>query len=169
VLFRTKHGSNLHLFSCAHLQDTPVEDRLQVDDAEHDETRLCRWTADELNGTGRRYFSGLEEAMEALPLSLENRRSAREIVGAAEFDRVWIPGSQQYIALAGESGPASIYVNRGFADVRTDSGYDRTVFPSSQRRSGATNSRSQAGAERHEVCPIHHMAVPASGVCDDCA
>lgn len=167
-LYRTRTGTSLHLFTCAHLRDTPAADRILVDPADTGGAEPCTWTADELNGTGREYFTSSEAALEALPLALENRALARGLIAEHEFEDVWIPNGRQYVAFARRGMPAVIFVNRGFADVRLDAGsYERTEFPTYGGSASAAGQSPRSGTAP-EICPVHHMAIPASGICDDC-
>lgn len=167
-LYRTRTGTTVHLFACAHLRDTPVADRVLVDQASDDDLDPCAWTADELAGTGREHFDDPDAALEALPLALENRPAARELIATHEHDEIWIPNSRQYIAFAPAGRAALLFVNRGFADVRVDTGiYARTEFPTFGG-GGPAAGRSVRVDVEPSVCPVHHMTLPSSGVCDDC-
>ncbi|PWD49919.1 hypothetical protein C8046_03705 [Serinibacter arcticus] len=145
-----------------------MADRVLVDPGSDDELEPCVWTADELAGTGREYFDDPEAALEALPLALENRPAARELIATHDHDEIWIPNSRQYIAFAPTGRSGLLFVNRGFADVRVGAGaYARTEFPTFSGGSPATGRSARAVAEP-VVCPVHHMTLPASGLCDDC-
>lgn len=74
-----------------------------------------------------KYYPSLEAAMEALPVSVENRAAVRNIIprGRAEF---WIPAKSTYIAVRPE-GEKRVrqYVNKYFVDRRVAPGtYERT-------------------------------------------
>lgn len=168
TLYRTATGTSLHLPSCKHLQDTPVENRIAVAPGDQLELQVCTWSADELAGTGRRYFDTLDSAFEALPVPVDNRIRIREILAQLRFDLVWIPNGGQYIAVGLSGSVATAYVNRGFVDVRLpDGGYDRELF--ANYGGGSAGSGGPASPDLPvQVCPQCHVALPATGKCDDC-
>ena len=168
-LFRTASGSTLHLWQCPHLSGTDADKRLPA--TERDRVRLpqCAWTKDEIAGVGRAYYPTLDAAMEALPIPVENRPRVRELVAAIPFEHMWIPSIGRYVGLGPADGPAVAYVNIGFLEIhRADGGYDRELFPNF---GGGSNGSAQARNPEPPtvLCPIHHIALPASGICDDCA
>lgn len=168
VLYRTAGGTSLHLLSCPHLQVTSEEKRIAVAPADQAGIPPCKWTADELAGTGRRYFTTLDEAFEALPVPLDNRARVREILATQKFDRFWLTNGGQYIGVGPTGGPAAAYVNRGFIGVRQPTGgYEQEQFPNY-----GGGSRGSSGSRSAEVpttpCPKCRMALPATGKCDEC-
>ncbi len=168
VLYRTAAGKSLHLPSCAHLQDTPIENRIPVPLNDHPELPVCTWTADELAGNGRRYFETLDSAFEALPVPIENRIRVREILTALSFDRVWIPNGGQYVAVGLSGSAAAAYINRGFIEVRLPEGrYEQERFANYGGGSGSSSGLPTV-ALAAKPCPTCNLEMPATGRCDDC-
>lgn len=115
----------------------------------------------------REYFEGVETAMEALPVPLEDRAVVRELIRAVPHDQVWINPARGYIAVSHGGEPVGAYINRGFVDVRDGADYRRTELSGYARGGRAAQARAP---ERAVVtCPVHHVALPASGVCDECS
>lgn len=168
VLYRTAAGTSLHLPSCAHLQDTPIENRIAVPLTDQGGLPVCAWTEDELAGTGRRYFDSLDSAFEALPVPIENRTRDREILTSLDFDLVWIPNGGQYVAVGPNGSAAAAYVNRGFIDVRLPAGgYEREQFAN---YGGGQGSSTTSPGDRLAAspCPTCNLEMPGTGECDYC-
>ena len=122
----------------------------------------------QMDEQGRRYFATLHAAMEALPVPVEVRGQVLRL-GIGEFDRVWIPAGREYVALAEDGQNVAWYVNRTFADRYVGpKQYARTEFSNFVGRAGGAKGAAVA-AQHAAVCPVHHIQLPASGVCDECA
>ncbi|MDM7855811.1 hypothetical protein [Cellulomonas alba] len=150
-----------HLARCPHLSDTTTF--VVVSAAELDRYEVCQWCADEAAGVGRKYFTNLEDALEAFHMPLENRRRAREVAAAHRHDKIWTNGARTYIALA--LGDGGMLAQLGKSWIWTwDNG--RELLPNhTSSRSSTTRSADQRAAS---VCPTCSVQLPATGICDTC-
>ena len=112
------------------------------------------------------YFDGVEAAMEALPVPLEDRTAVREMVQAIEHSQVWINAARGYIALSNDGEKVSAYVNRTFVDVLDGGDYRRTELSRYRLRNGGPRGGVREGSV--QTCPVHQVQLPATGVCDEC-
>jgi hypothetical protein len=165
-LFRVPQGKKLHARECQHLTEKSLallEPATELDVAK---IPICSSCRDALTSGGRTYFQSFDGALEALPVPVEHRVRMREIAGALDRNRVWIPASHSYIAVSPGPGiQASAYFNKSFVDThKDDGGYEREWMPG--HSSGAAVAAAQAPAPR--VCPSCFVQLPASGQCDNC-
>ena len=116
----------------------------------------------------RKHFEDVESAMAALPVPVESRPLVRETIRGIKYDEIWINDANGYVALSHRGDKVSAYINRGFVDVLDGPDYVRTTLPGFVVREGGVRREAVREAEVAR-CPVHHMALPANGVCDDCA
>lgn len=121
----------------------------------------------------RIYFDSVDDAIREYKLPLENQPLAREVLATVRYGRIYIPSkSRPYIAFEGPDGPpVAAYLNTGYIDVhKPEGGYDTTEFPTNargrERRRATTPGFTSADAR---TCPTCQYALPATGVCDNCA
>lgn len=168
-LYRTQGRGKLHVRGCSHLQSTDPSRLLVADDRDRAELELCSECDKEIRGIGRVEYPSLDRAFEALKFPVENRRLMHDLTASVEFERIWAPQSQSYIA-AGfrDERPVAAYFNKGFVDVRLDEGgYQRHEMPTFAGDAGGT-ARVGAAERRAEVCQTCFVQLPASGICDEC-
>lgn len=167
TLFRTPSGTLLHLPACPHLLDTDPGVLVEVSVAEFETYTVCKTCEPELEGRGATRFDSFEDALEALPVPLENRPRCREIASTLTYDRIWIPASRPYVAV-GNGGGVVAYFAVGYVYVQAPGEeHWREEFPNFGGSTGG--SRERRADQQVTVCPVHQIALPASGVCDDCA
>lgn len=167
-LYVTPEGSMLHTTECPHLSPAVVAGLVLASEEQIAELPQCSSCRSILDGGRRRRFETLDSAMQEFQSPLENRPRLREIAATLDFDDIWIPASQSYIALAGAGGVVA-YFAKGYADLRSPAGgYDRELLP----RHGAFGSRGAGGGPGEvvqPVCPTCFTQLPATGVCDMCS
>lgn len=165
----------LHWGTCASL-DGQARQSLTIATAEQrNELPPCRYCWGAIGDVNRDPYTSLDAAMEALPLAIENRARAREIIANEAAQReipypfLWIPPSRQYIGMSsGPGGVAVAYVNRGFVEIHRGAGtYHREVLPTHGASSGGARS-GRSGASEQAVCPKCFTQLPATGRCDTC-
>lgn len=168
TLYRTQGGELLHLPACLHLIDTDPATLVEVPPGARADLNTCTSCATELEGNGRRLFASLDEALEALPMPIDNRARCREIAAELTFDTVWIPNVQRYVAI-GTGRKVVAYFATGIAYVQPpgEDGW-REHFPN-YSGPGAGGGAERRAERPIELCPVHQIALPASRVCDDCA
>ena len=168
TLYRTRGGALLHLPTCLHLIDTDPASLVEVPTEDQADLDTCSSCATELDGNGRRLFASLDDALEALPMPLDNRARCREIAAELDFDSIWIPNVQRYVAI-GTGRRVAAYFATGIAYVQPP-GQDRWTEPFPNYGGPGAGGGAEHRADRPvEVCPVHRIALPASGICDDCA
>ena len=167
-LFRVPKGEMLHARECQHLTEKSLALLKQATELDAAKFPICSSCRAALSTGGRELFTSFDAALEALPVPVEHRVRMREIVSGFDRVRVWIPASRSYIAVSPGAGvSASAYFNKGFVDVhQEDGGYKREWMPG-HAPSGTSSAASQA--PERQVCPIHFVQLPATGICDDCA
>src|SRR4051794_20667208 len=100
TLYRVKGGPKLHLPGCIHLMDTDPATLIPEQDGDRDRYGICKSCQPELDGSApREPFTNLDDALEALPMPLENRPRCKEIAAGIEYDVIYIPSSHQYVAI----------------------------------------------------------------------
>lgn len=165
----------LHWGTCPNL-DEQARQSLTIATAEQrNKLPPCRHCWGAIGDVNRDPYTSLDEAMEALPLAVENRARAREIIAREAAQReipypfLWIPPSRQYIGMSsGPRGVAVAYVNRGFVEIHRGAGrYQREVLPTHGASSGGARSGRSAAPEQ-AVCPKCFTQLPATGRCDTC-
>ena len=127
--------------------------------------------------TGQK-FESLSAAMEALKVPVERRALVTAIVDPG-LERFTIPNGSSYIAVSSRADDGvQFYVNRSFVDRYLEpKTYERThiggepagvveTFHDKPASGGTVKYHADQPAP---VCPKHNMALPKSGVCDDCA
>ena len=121
---------------------------------------ICEWCASEICGLGRTYYDNLEDAMRAFGTYASTKELVRSAVKNVDYDSIWIPYSNSYIAL-GRNGLGVGWILRTVMqlDGRTIELPDYS--PRSRTSSGDADSRGQ-------VCTRCFIEMPLSGVCDNC-
>lgn len=156
-LIRTPGGSKLHIEGCSHL--TATSDARPASDEDARLLELCVECAAELNGQGRTPFDSLDAAMEEYGVPVDARAKVRELVAPVGADRIWIPYSRSYIAM-GKGTTRALYIGKTYVWIDGE----RTTWPEYSPGGGGSSSR-----ERDDViCPTCGLALPLTGVCDDC-
>lgn len=167
TLYRTAHGGKLHRLECIHLADTDPATLVPEGPGDREALQICATCQAVLGGAERHLYATFDEALEALPIPLDNRARCRELAATVDHTDVWIPNSRAYIALGNHRGVVA-YFNVGYADMQPPGGAPwREEFPNF-----ASSSASSANTYRARVveksCPVHHITLPGSGICDDC-
>ncbi|GIG20977.1 hypothetical protein Cch01nite_17010 [Cellulomonas chitinilytica] len=161
-LFHTADGTRRHLRFCSHFSDTPADRILEA--AVDDGRPLCEWSAAEIAGQGQTRFETLDEALEAYRAPLENRDRMREVAAGFTYDKVWMPNSGSYVAIAVEGQNALAYFGKTY--LWTAAGGTETL---TGYVAGAGTGPASTRTQDERTCPTHHLSIPATGVCDYCA
>lgn len=163
----TQDANMLHTRECPHLGRQALAALVPATEEQQEQLHTCSSCRDILDGGRRATFEDLGEAMEALPLPVENRARVREIAAELTYSQIWIPASRSYIAVAGTPGTAALaYINKGFVDIRRSvGGYDREVLPLSRAGGGRASG---AVSRPRALCSRCYTMLPASGICDTC-
>lgn len=164
----TRDATMLHTAECPHLGVEALAALVPASEAQLANLPVCSSCRDILDGGRRQWFPSFDAALEALPVPLENRTRMREVAAGLTYERIWIPASRSYIAVAGEPGSAAVaYFNKGAIHVhRPDGGYDRETLSTYTAGSGAEGART--GTSPLRLCPTCHTQLPMTGVCDVC-
>ena len=149
----------LHLPECPHVAKwddlaAPTPDELAT-------WEVCSWSQAEIDGVGRTYYDTLDQAMEALGSAVDDRRQIRAAMATVDYDTIWIPYSESYIAL-GKNGYAVAWVHRTFFHAE---GRD-VLLPGFVHRGhdGGTEENVRHG----KICLTHFVEMSLTGVCDQC-
>jgi len=162
-LFRSAGGKNLHLRGCPHFQATDDAGVFPASDDDIATYLVCKWSADEIAGVGRRYFDTLDAALEAYHAPVNNRPQMRAVAAELTYDKIWMPQSGSYIGIALGDSQAQVYFGKTYiwrdGVTETLPGYT----------AGAGGGTQQSRERAAEVCPTCHEQLPATGRCDNCA
>lgn len=101
-LVRVPGGQFAHLRGCPHVVGREV-----VPVAEREDVPPCRWTGDELAGQGRIIQKSLDAALERYGVSPLTRPLIRERLKDVQWDTVYLPRSESYIALMKDERPVA--------------------------------------------------------------
>ena len=158
-LLRTVGGARLHIAPCPHILGVAVSvaspaDRLAMS--------VCSWCRKELDGVGRRYFGTLDDAMRYFGTHVGTEGLVREALRFVDHDEVWVPNSGSYIAL-GREGAGVAWIGKTYVVPRRGV---LVELPGYEPGSGGGSVRMERPTE---TCPVHHLELPLSGFCDDCA
>lgn len=159
-LFLTHAKGKVHIKACPHLADSS---ELIPATAQHAEQNgYCSHCEKEIAGIGRRYFDTLDDAFEAFGhRSDEAKRLIREAVAGVEYDAIWIPASESYIALA-SGNRASAWIGKGYVDCQ---GRQLVELPWFEPHGGGGRSQPHTPGE---LCEIHFIEKSTTGVCEYC-
>lgn len=162
----------LHTAECPHLGPAALAGLVPATPEQQVELPVCSSCRKVLDGHRAQRFTSFEAAMEAFQAPLENRAVMREIAAGLEFAEIWIPASNSYIGVAPARGVSAVaYFSRGFVETRREGGgYDVVELPVNWLRSRGRSSNATARLDDMDrpVCTSCWMALPSSGVCDDC-
>ncbi|KGM12893.1 hypothetical protein [Cellulomonas bogoriensis] len=115
----------------------------------------------------RRQFPTLTAALADFGVPQENWPKIQEIVADLDLAQFWIPPSRAHISTAGATGPIKAYIGKGSIDIPQPGGEPlRHWLPVN-----SPNPSGPRAAVRElpvQVCPAHHMQLPANGQCEDC-
>lgn len=75
----------------------------------------------------RRYYDDLDAALNDYRSHSRHRARAQAIAATVDYEHIWIPPSNGYIALA-HNGRVVVWLYRNFADVWTRAGVRREFF-----------------------------------------
>lgn len=158
TLVRSLGGALLHLPACPHVRGGEVR---PATTAERASTPACAWSRAELDGTGRRAFPGLEEAMRWFGTHVDDQVRVRALLRGVEHDELWVPNSRCYIAL-GRNGLAVAWVHSGF--VRFPGGLMELLPSHLPGGGGGSPDQRRHGA----TCPGCGIEMPLAGGCGWC-
>ncbi|HET6561556.1 MAG TPA: hypothetical protein VFG72_06750 [Marmoricola sp.] len=157
-LFRTATGTRAHLAPCPHVHGADV---LLVTPDDQPDLPVCEWSQKELAGVGRRYFDFLDEAMRFFGSHVGTERTVRDALRFVQHDEIWVPNSGSYIAL-GREGLAVAWVGKTY--VVPARGVLVTL-PGYVPGGGGGVARDEV---EPKICERCRLALPVTGICDDC-
>ena len=157
-LFRTPNGKGLHLAVCPHLHGTTFVPAT-ADDREA--LPVCEWSQKELDGVGRTYFQTLDDAMRFFGTHVGDERTIRDALRSFRYDEIWVPHSGSYIAL-GLAGLGVAWVGKTYV-VPARGLFEEFPGYAPGGRGGAAR-----GVRPEALCPTCRLALPRTGICDDC-
>lgn len=157
TLFRTATGTRVHLPECPHLLGTDPHPASASERLQHP---LCDWSRAQVGGFGREHFDDVEGAVRRVGVPVEAHDAVLDALRFVEHDEVWVVHSLTYGALGREGRAVA-----GFGKTYYWVGDRRVNLPSyvESSRSGY-HERGPYG----EPCPVCHVTLPLTGVCDDC-
>lgn len=157
VFLRTATGTRLHLPECPHVYGTDPHVASAAEQLAHP---VCDWSTAQLEGHGRDHFDTIEDAMRHVGVPVENHDAILRAMAFVPKDDIYVVHSLTYGAL-------------GFGG-RTVAGFGKTFYWVGDKRVDLPNYVATARAG-HDVmgaygypCPSCFLALPLTGVCDDC-
>lgn len=159
TLFRVKDGSRLHLPMCSHVYGYPMTEASSDDLAT---IEVCHWCSKELEGVGRTPHDSLGDAMRFFGMPVEAQAKVREALRDLEWTAIWTPYSKSYIAV-GHEAAAAAWIGKTYIAVKGEPVVELPGY------SPGGGGGSPAEERAVELCPVHFIQLPATGVCDDCA
>jgi hypothetical protein len=158
TLVRTETGAKLHIAVCPHLGP----DFREATSSERLAMAVCTWCRAELDGVGRTYCDGLEEAMRVFGTHAGTERAIKEALRFVDHDQIWVPNSRSYVAL-GRGGRGVAWFGKTYVVPAVG---EFLALPDYHAGSGGGSRPEQlTGAP----CPSCYLVLPLTGVCDDCA
>lgn len=159
-LFLTHARGKVHIRACPHLADT--SDLIPATAEQVEQNGYCSHCEKEIAGVGRKYFERLDDAFEVLGhRSDEAKRLIRGALAGVEYDAIWIPASESYVAL-GANGQGAAWIGKGYVDIK-----DRELIelPWFAPHNGGGPERLDS---RGELCDVHQIEKSVSGSCELC-
>lgn len=157
VYFRTVTGTRVHRPECPHLFGTEVHPATAAERLQHP---VCDWSQAQEGGYGREHFDAVEDAMRRVGVPVEAHATIVNALRFVQHDEVFTVHSLTYGALG--------------AGGRTVAGFGKTYYWVDDRRINLPAYVESSGAGRHAPkaygadCPICNLAMPLTGVCDNC-
>jgi hypothetical protein len=157
VYVRTSSGTRLHRPECPHVRGADAHPATPAERLQHP---VCDWSLAQEQGYGREHFDTVEDAMRRVGVPVEAHDAVLEALRFVRHDEVFTVHSLTYGAL----GRDGITV-AGFGKTYYWVGDKRFNLPSyvDSARSGHTGPKVYG-----ETCPTCNLAMPRTGVCDDC-
>lgn len=149
VLVRTSTGERLHLERCYHLGDAPV---VPASITDRESMPVCDVCQADLDGHGRTYVATLEEAFRKFGTFAQTVKAIRSEVAGVEYDQIWLPYSNSYIAL-GKNGAAVAWIGKTYIDRP---GGGRIELPGYRVGGGGGGTKVERSVEIHRC----GLAVP---------
>lgn len=159
TLYRTAGGRSLHLAPCPHIHACSVSEATDIDLAGHE---ICKWSQAELDGVGRVYFTTIEDAMRAFHSYSETWATIKRLVAQVEYDQIWIPNSQAYVAL-GLRGQSVVWFGKSILGFHDGS---RVELPGYEP--GLNTGHGISGQKQPQICQRCFLAMPLTGGCVNC-
>lgn len=158
-LLKTDTGQRLHIAPCPHILGAEV-----VAATEHDLAtgQVCSWCEPEIAGKGRQYFASIEGAMKVFGTFSDTRKPIEQLAGSVEYDEIWTPASQSYVALGFKRQMVAWFGKTHFVNIVTG---ERVELPGYEEGGGGGTTRVQRVAE---ICSRCSMEMPFSGICEYC-
>jgi hypothetical protein len=155
--FRTATGTRVHRPECPHLVGTDAHAATPSERLQHP---VCDWSRAQEEGHGREHFATVEDAMRRVGVPVEAHDAVLDALRFVQHDEVFTVHSLTYGALGRDGRTVA-----GFGKTYYWVGGERINLPSyvDSSRSGHT-----APQVYGDVCPTCHLALPLTGVCDDC-
>lgn len=157
VYFRTATGTRVHRPECPHLVGTDVQAASLAERLQHP---VCDWSRAQDEGHGRDYFDTIEDAMRRVGVPVEGHDVVLDALRFVQHDEVFVVHSLTYGALG--------------RDGRTVAGFGKTYYWVGDQRINLPSyvDSSRLGHTAPKVygdsCPSCNLALPLTGVCDDC-
>jgi hypothetical protein len=158
-VYKTAGGRSLHLAPCPHIHACAVSEATDADLAEHE---ICKWSQAELDGVGRVYFTTLEDAMRAFHSYSETWATIKHYVAQVEYDQIWIPNSQAYVAV-GLRGQTVAWFGKTILGFQDGS---RVEMPGYE--SWLNSGHVTAAQKQPQICQRCFVAMPLTGRCVSC-
>jgi len=158
TLVRTETGAKLHIAECPHIIGSEIREATA---AERLAMELCTWSRAELDGVGRTYCDSLGDAMRLFGTHSGTERLIGDALRFVSHDQIWLPNSQSYVAL-GLEGRGVAWFGKTYVVPHTGEFLELPGFRESG--GGGAPLDEQVG----EICPVHHMTMSLTGVCDLC-
>jgi hypothetical protein len=159
-LVKTATGARLHIEPCPHILGCAVRNATPTEKLA---MSVCTWCEAEINGVGRWYFDDLGDAMRYFGAHVGTEGSIRDALRFVLHDQVWVPNSKAYISL-GLGGLAVAWVGKTYV-VPIRGLFVELPGYHPHHGGGGLPSSERIGA----VCTVHNVAMPLTGICDDCA
>lgn len=162
-LYHTATGKRVHIYSCMHFELDSQRIETTPDNI-GDRTICVSYCAKELSGHGRQHPANVDDAFRRFQLPVEAQATARAEAAKVDFDDLWIPYSNSYIAF-GRDGYAQAWILK--SEFRHKDG--RSV-PFDLVDVGPVLGSSSRPERPAQFCPEHPgIALPLSGKCEECA